>query len=161
MKRVAFFQPRMIGLACFAAGMISLSFCWRVMREEKPILTRLERSLLEVRGIRMQTELPADRIPLISDTGISSPLQDLPESLVPLLSQEGDLQTTRLSGGLTRNTLEIRVESLPATDLPVLMRSLQGEETGWWITRVDLHPTGSGLEGQLSVEALDKLSSAE
>jgi hypothetical protein len=151
-------RPWILLALVISSLLLSLSFSVRFAREETAKVRRLESTLAEIRRLRMQVAAPAEGLPLLSHTGVQSPLRGMADPTLGYVSLREELSSVSLGMGLERRSVSLSLNQLDPDRLGELFASMEGETLGWWITGISLRASGNGLDGHVTVEALDKVS---
>ena len=152
------FRPWILGSLGLGSFLISISFSVRFYRAEIPKVEKLTSNLQEMRLLRQQVQSPAKGLPLLSETGSSSPYRGISDPTLGHVTIVDPVSRTPLGFGLERVKTVVGFDGLSASSLGDLFVSLEGQDRGWWITEVNLETSDSGLKGQVQVEALDNAS---
>jgi hypothetical protein len=146
----------LLNVLLVCAFALSASFSIRAVREERRRIRRQQRLLSELIQLRREAEEPAAGLVLAGTSGVSRPGQLLPDDLKTTYLKEGTVSRVTLGAGVDRLTSKIGVTAFPADRLGDLLQTLESGPSGWWVTGLTLEATVEGLQGELTVEALDK-----
>lgn len=151
-------RPMILLVLLGGSLLLSFSFSIRFSREETTKIDRLEGSLLRLRDLRQRMEAPATGVPLLADTGVYDPLQDLPGAMRRSVTLKDPVARRSLGGGLDRLSAVLELQEVDPDEIGRLLSLLEGDTRGWWVTGATLEAFNMGLNGQLKLEALDSPS---
>ncbi|WFB37365.1 hypothetical protein P3T73_06275 [Kiritimatiellota bacterium B12222] len=139
-----------------AALMMSISFAYRYVKEEGAKVNRLQRSLLKIKDLSVSTQVRLDELNQVIE-GQVVPFSEL----IPIWLDNGvvtlsDVEVQDLPEGFRHHQLTATLENFPAAEISTLLDTAENARPAWRVTRIDLRPENNMLNGQLTLEALDK-----